>query len=345
MTALPAPHREVVELSVADDPRWSALLEQKRSDVFHSPAWAQVLEDTYGFSVRAHVILDDGRPVAGLPFVEVDDPRGTRIVSLPFSDFSDPLIDDRAQWELLQGELADLPATVRCLRTEIEPGTWQETGSFAWHRVDVTRAPEQAWEAIHSSARRAIRKAGAAGVEVTEAETEDDLRAFFEMHLRVRKHKYGLLAQPYRFFLSIWERFLAEGNGRLLLARADSRVVGGVLCLDWGDTVYYKFNASQADGLSVRPNDLLVWEGLTRAHQAGMKWFDFGVSDWDQEGLVRYKRKYATEEGVVRKYSRGPALADELGPLLGRVTELLVDPDVPDRLTERAGDLVYRYFC
>src|SRR5690606_27147757 len=130
------------------------------------------------------------------------------------------------------GELADLPATVRCLRTEIEPGTWQETGSFAWHRVDVTRAPEQAWEAIHSSARRAIRKAEAAGVEVTEAETEDDLRAFFEMHLRVRKHKYNLLAQPYRFFLSIWERFLAEGNGRLLLARADSRVVGGVLCLD-----------------------------------------------------------------------------------------------------------------
>src|SRR5690606_30698311 len=115
------------------------------------------------------------------------------------------------------------------------------------------------------------------------AESEDDLRAFFEMHLRVRKHKYGLLAQPYRFFRSIWDNFLVPGRGRLLLARVDGRVVGGVLYLDWGDTVYYKFNASDPGDLGVRPNDLLVWEGLRRAHESGMRWFDFGVSDWDQE--------------------------------------------------------------
>lgn len=345
MTAAPSPEPEIVQVGAVDHPLWRELVEGRDSDVFHSPAWATVLQESYGFTVRANVLVEGGTPTAGMCFVEVDDPRGKRVVSLPFSDFCDPLVDEQHQWERLESLLPDLPSTVRCLHTRIEPGRWEEAGSFAWHRVDVTVSPDEAWQGLHSSARRAIRKARSEGVEVTAAESEDDLRAFFEMHLRVRKHKYGLLAQPYRFFRSIWDNFLVPGRGSLLLARVDGRVVGGVLYLDWGDTVYYKFNASDPGELGVRPNDLLVWEGLRRAHESGMRWFDFGVSDWDQEGLVRYKRKYATEEGVVRKYTAGPSLDESLGPVLGGLTDLLTDPAVPDQTTEQAGDLLYRFFC
>ena len=59
---------------------------------------------------------------------------------------------------------------------------------------------------------------------------------------------------------------------------------------------------------------------------------DLGLSDADQDGLVRYKRKWASLEGHVRTLVAGPAKTPEataLGPVLGGITSLLTDPDVP----------------
>lgn len=338
-----------VDVDASSDERWADLVAEQRSDVFHSPAWARVLEDGYGFDVRARLLLDAaGRPLAGIPYVDIDDLRGSRRVSLPFSDFCDPVGEEPDHFPLLAESL--LPpggrAHVRYLQAPAPPGHlgWEETGNLAWHRVDVSRSEEEVWDALHPSGRRAIRRARATGVEVSRVTTEADLRRFFEMHLRVRKHKYGLLAQPYRFFEAIWEHFLSVGQGQLMLARVGPEVVGGVLYLRWKDTLYYKFNASESSKLDVRPNDLLVWEGLCHAREEGLRWFDFGVSDRDQDGLVRYKRKYATEEGTVHKYSAGTGRPDPAGQLLGDLTGLLADPDVPDHVTERAGEALYRFF-
>jgi CelD/BcsL family acetyltransferase involved in cellulose biosynthesis len=349
MTAAERVTRSLVSVDAASDPGWADLAEASTSDVFHSPAWARVLRDGYGFEVRAHLVVDPaGRPMAGIPLVEVDDARGRRVLSLPFSDFCDPIVEDSADWAALRRVFSgdDRPRTLRLLRHRLDESEgWREVGSFAWHRIDVTRSPDEMWESLRSSARRAIRKARSEGVEVTAATSPAELRAFFEMHLRVRKHKYGLLAQPYRFFEAIWEQFLARGEGLLLLARAGGEILGGTLNLKWRDSLYYKFNASSLTQLEVRPNDLLMWEGMVRAHEQGLAWVDLGVSDWDQEGLIRYKAKYATEEGTVRKLTAGPPLDDGFGPYLHQLTGLLVDPSVPDETTERAGDLLYALFC
>jgi CelD/BcsL family acetyltransferase involved in cellulose biosynthesis len=339
----------IVDVPAATDSRWAELVATQPTDVFNSPAWARVLEDAYGFEVRAKVVLDeDDRPVAGMAYVDVEDLRGRRIVSLPFSDFCDPVVADDRAWDSLSAAITTLgaPVTVRCLRHDITPGErWAETGTYAWHRVDARREVDEIWASLHPSGRRAIRKAEASGVEVVAAASPDDLRSFFELHLRVRKHKYGLLAQPYRFFQAIWNHFLEAGDGRLLLALVDGTPVGGALYLEWKDTLYYKFNASSVASLEVRPNDLVVWKGLAHARSRSLSWLDFGVSDWDQEGLVRYKRKYATDEGVVRRFTSEPVAEDDVGPLLGEVTGLLVHPAVPDHLTERGGDVLYRFFA
>lgn len=349
MTAMERPARSLMSVDAASDPTWAELTEASDSDVFASPVWARVLRDGYGFDVLARLVVDEsGRAVAGMPLVEVDDARGKRVLSLPFSDFCDPIVTDASDWDYLMGAHSrdDRPLTVRFLHHRVgESEGWQEAGSYAWHRVDVTRSPDEMWDSLRSSARRAIRKARSAGVEVMAATRPEELRAFFEMHLQVRKHKYGLLAQPYRFFEAIWEHFLGRGDGLLLLARAKGEIVGGTLNLKWRDSLYYKFNASSLTQLEVRPNDLLMWEGMVRAHEQGLAWVDLGVSDWDQEGLIRYKDKYATEEGTVRKLTAGPSLDDGIGPYLHQLTGLLVDPSVPDETTERAGDLLYHLFC
>lgn len=354
MTQRPRPLLSAAAVSEVDpttDDLWLELASGRRSDVFHSPAWMRVLRQTYGFDLRARVLSVGGRPLAGVAFASIDDVFGRRRVSLPFSDFCDPIVDDAGQWELLVGDLLEerLPFSFKPLfddfaRRDIRLA---ERGRVKWHRSDVTRGPDAMWAELHASARRAIRKSEKGGVTVRSADTVGDMRSFFELHLKTRKQKYGLLAQPWPFFERIWDNFMEQGRGHLLLAEADGEILAGVVYLRWKDTLYYKFNASAVDALGLRPNDLIMWTGLQRAHADGASWVDFGVSDTDQDGLIRYKRKYATEEGDVLILKR---VLDSEPPeaagrsVLGQVTDLLTDASVPDAITEQAGNALYRFF-
>jgi CelD/BcsL family acetyltransferase involved in cellulose biosynthesis len=291
-----------------------------------------VLRDTYGFDLKARLLLDGGQVVAGLAYVCIDDVFGPRRVSLPFSDFCDPLLDTPSQWEALTHDLLDepIPFSFKSLFDDVarRDPRLAERGRVKWHRADVTRDPDVMWGELHASARRAVRKAEKAGVAVRAASDVGDMRKFFELHLRTRKLKYSLLAQPWPFFEAIWNAFMEQGLGHLLLAEVDDQVIGGVVYLRWKDTLYYKFNASGAGALDLRPNDLIMWEGLGLAHEAGAAWVDFGVSDLDQEGLIRYKQKYATQEGEVLVLKR---ILDSDPPqaaarsVLGEVPHLLTE--------------------
>jgi CelD/BcsL family acetyltransferase involved in cellulose biosynthesis len=337
------------------DPEWERLVTTRPSGVFSSPPWLRVLSATYAFPLRGRILGDEaGAPRAGLLHAEVDDVRGERLVTLPFSDFCDPIAPDREGWLALTAGLFEGARhhVVRCLHAT-HPGEdprLTAVGRARWHAIDVQRDEEEIWASLHPSARRAIRKADSAGVSVEHVDDESGLRAFFELHLRVRKYKYGLLAQPYAFFVNIWEQFLSQDRGTLVLAKVDGEPVAGCLFLEWQDTLYYKFNASDADRLGVRPNDRVLWEGVRHARERGLARLDFGLTDWDQDGLIQYKRKYATEEGVITTYRNAPAGADgragpAVGELLAEMTDLLVGDDVPDAVTERAGEIVYRYFA
>lgn len=345
--------QEVVTVDPTNDGLWRRLVSTRPSTVFHAPGWMRVLAKTYGFEVAGRVLVDPaGDPVAGFAYARIDDFVESRITSMPFTDFCDPIVDDAGQWRLLvDGVVAGrLPIDLRCIDADapVDDDRFTEVHRALWHGVDLNRDVDTIWADLDSGARRAIRRARNSGVMVRTARDIDDLRAFFELHLGVRRRKYGLLAQPFSFFESIWHEFIDVGAGFLLLAYHEGAVIGGVLFLQWQDTLYYKFNASDPALLSVRPNDLLLWTGIVDGAQRGVRLLDFGLSEPDQEGLVRYKRKYATREKVVRflRYRPEPAgsRVHHSRALLQQLTALLVAPSVPDDVAERAGELLYRHF-
>jgi CelD/BcsL family acetyltransferase involved in cellulose biosynthesis len=345
----------IVSVSPEIDPLWQDLIEQRRSDVFHSPGWMRVLTETYDFQVQAYVVLDEaGHPVTGIPFCHIKDFQGERLVALPFSDYCDPLVGEPAHWRLLLDKLLaeQVPLAVRPLHcdTALTDERLAMVNQAKWHGMDLRPDLDTLWRGLHSSARRAIRKAEGTGVVIRTAECKEDLRAFFELHLGVRKYKYHLVAQPYRFFESIWDHFVENGRGFLKVAVHQDEIIGGVLFLAWKDKLYYKFNASAPTHLSLRPNDLVVWNGIRFGKTKGYTYLDFGLSDWDQEGLVGYERKFATEEKTISflRYSpnRTPTEGQiQLRGLLSQMTDLFTDEAVPDTVTEKAGDILYQFFC
>lgn len=344
----------LLRIDPAADPLWAALTRQQHGGLFHSPLWIEVLRRTYGLDVAAHILTDDqGIPRAGMLFSEVSDVRGPRIVSLPFSDYCDPLVSNPRDWQELRDPLlaTGKPVAMRCLHNDIplSDAEFEHPKLAKWHGIDLVEDVSTHWSRIDSSARRAVRKAEKSGLTTRIASSEDDLRSFFNLHLGVRKYKYRLLAQPYRFFRNIWDIFSEAGLAALMLAEANDEVVGSVMYLGWGSTLYYKFSASSPSHLDSRPTDLLIWDGIKFAKEHGYRYLDLGLSDWDQDGLVRYKSKFATEEKTIhflRHSGRRPATPqeEEFPALLNTLTGLLTEPNVPDVVTERAGDALYRFF-
>ena len=344
------PGRRVVTVDPTKSPAWDSLITGGSSRLFHSPPWLRAVSETYGFGPQAAVVLDGETPVAGLPYAVVDGARGRRAVAFPFSDYCDPIAGTVEEWRLLAGGIETRPVSLRSLDNDIplSDPECRAIGRARWHGVAVGRDIDGAWGDLQAPARQAVRRSTRLGVVVDEAETRADLRAFYELHLRLRKQKLRMLAQPYRFFENIWDQFVDRDAGALLLARVDGDIVAGVLFLEWRDTLYYKFNASAPEALSRRTNDAIMWAGIERAIKRGLRAIDLGLSDWDQDGLIQYKRKYATAEKTITLLQLGsesPTPGSVVASRLTDLTRLLTDPEVPDSVTEQAGSLLYELFA
>lgn len=346
----PPPAQVLVEIDPRHDPRWRALTAGPHASVFTSPPWISAVCVTYGFAPRARIELDaGGNPITGLAWVPVGDLRGDRLIGLPFSDRAEPFAQTadelRRLTDCVLGPAA--PFTVRCLSpaAELFDSRFVRTGEAMWHGTPLSEDP---WPRLSGHARRNIAHARKAGVRV---EARDDLaavRVLHELHVDLRRDKYGLLAQPCAFFEAIWAAFASSGEVVTLLATKDGSVIAGALLLAWNDVVYYKFGASRLTDLVARPNDAIFHAALTWAQERGARLVDWGISDDDQPGLIAYKDKWASERGRVVTLRAGGETArasPEAGALLGELTRLLVDPSVPTEITRRAGELLYRYFC
>ncbi|MDQ3641356.1 MAG: GNAT family N-acetyltransferase [Actinomycetota bacterium] len=335
------------------DPRWHDLVAGPGGSLFTSPPWITAVCDSYGFIPEAAVLIDPaGAPRGGVAWTDVEDLRGGRRLALPFCDRADPVAADLTAWQAMSADTfpGDLPFTLRCLDTSpaVADPRWTAVHEAAWHTTALSRPLDDLHAALRPQTRRNIATAERTGVEVILSGESEAVREYHRLHVELRRRKYRMLAQPWDFFDRIWKAFAPTDAIRTALATVDGRPVAGALYLVWQDTVYYKFGASMAEALHHRPNDAVHWAVMQWAHGRGLRTLDWGLSDLDQPGLCRYKRGWASVEGRIHKLTAG-------GPLRGRradveetltaLTDLLTDPTVPSAVTERAGALLYRYFC
>jgi CelD/BcsL family acetyltransferase involved in cellulose biosynthesis len=350
----PTPAVQLIDPTV--DPRWGQLLERyPGAGLFHSPPWLRAVADTYGFAIRAHVLTDPaGMPVGGVAVADVDDLAGPRRVALPFSDLGDPLVSSPDDWRLLFESLRSdgLPVYLRCLddRTAAADERLAVVKRARWHTLSLEPDLEAIRRALAPATRRALRKPERQGVSVRPLVGPEGVHQFRQLHVRLRKTKYRLLAQPPAFFEALARHFDGVGGWHPLGAFLDDRLIAATIYVRWGDTLYYKFNASDLAALDVRPNTLLTWAGIMHARALGCRRFDLGPSDDDQPGLIRFKRSFGAAERELRFLRYTPpgwsdARAVDARRLLGQLTSLLTEPDVPDDIAGRAGALLYRLFA
>lgn len=341
------------KIDVGSTNEWDQAIAGSDGELFLSRRWINVISEVFDLNIEAIIERgDDGKIIGALPFCCIDDVRGSRLAILPFSDFVSPLLCDGAQWETLIDPILQIGRPLVFQTTAGSPAADDERfvldGESVRHSVPLDADLEELMARFSQHHRRLVRKSAKNGLVFRQAESISDLRAFYELHLGVRKHKYGMLAQPYHLFEALWERFLSEDLGGLVLGFDGSAVVGGCLLLEAGDTLYYKYAASHPDYRSLGVSHGAVVAAMKVGLEKGLAELDLGRSDLDQPGLVDFKRRFgANATGLQRFRSKDQLFREvsEMDRLLTDITQLMTQPSVPDHITEQAGNRLYRLFA
>jgi hypothetical protein len=292
---------------------WDSLLTgHAGASVFHTAGWAQVLHDTYGHIPFYFSRFADGELMDLLPVMEVRSRlTGRRGVSLPFTDFCDPLAVDRAATSRLHQMGLEAGRERGWKYLECRDDTpWSEepagppSVSFYGHVISLDSSEETLLKRLDGGVRRGIRKAQASGLRVEFDASIDAVRTFYKLHCQTRK-RHGLPPQPLRFFENIARCLLQCGKGFIATTLLEAKPIAALLFLHHGSEAIYKFGASDYSFQNLRPNNLAMWEGIRQCAALGCVRLHLGRTSLTNEGLRRFKLGFGACEETIgcRKFN------------------------------------------
>jgi GNAT acetyltransferase-like protein len=273
---------------------------------FHTRAWAELFASTLGTWEPDPVAIEfsDGN-LAVLPMLRRLDSEH-RESTVP-GMYGGPLFA-RAPTEEHWDEFDKVPRwyeDIFLLDNPYSPYRWEPNGLMRWrfrtHVTDLQGGFDQVWKRYRRNARRDIRKAKDAGIEIRLAATMADARAYYEVYEDATLRFGDRLVSFYP--LALFENLLAmPGYGeavQLSLATIGGEVVSGLVMLYWGDVAVAWHASTRPASLASHPYPLLLASNMQSACAAGFRSFDFLLSG-SLEGVAHFKEGFG---GVSTTYA------------------------------------------
>jgi len=294
-----APHIDLVPC--ANEAEWDALLAQRiDATVFHRMFWLRLIAKRFKADLKPYVVMADGA-VAGLFPAFVYRRGWFRVAVSPPPQTGTPYLGPLVAPELQAAVLEAFTRQMKTARvsyieirfpphvTEVPRGFQVE--SRGTHMLDLRPGEDQLWNAaLNSGCRRAVRKATAAGVTISEGDLSAHLDQYFAMAVDVfaKSKRPPVLGRD--DYAALAEVAGKGGPVKVLFAWHEGRLVaGGIFPFD-EQAIYYLDGVSDPGGLQVRPNNLLHWEVIRWACAHGLVRYDMigaGI-----ESINRFKRGF-----------------------------------------------------
>jgi CelD/BcsL family acetyltransferase involved in cellulose biosynthesis len=348
---------KIVTTNSIDPALWDNFVERHPlGTIYHHSLWQDVIKKTYGYQPLYHLLQEDSsglQAAISSAFVK-SRLTGNRIISYPFSDTCDPLVESSEQLRVLieaversRAELNARFVELRFAKAHRFIDNYPSRSEYHTYHLALDRQPEVLFRSFHKNCiQRAVRKAKREALEIVIGKTEEDMKAFYRLNLMTRK-KHGVPVQPSRFFRNLWDTLFPRGMLSLLLALYKGKAIGGVIVLWFKGIAYYKFGASDKNFIQLRGNQLLMWEAVLLAQKKGCHTFDFGRTSSTNEELSEYKSRWGTEK-IPLAYLQIPTVGK---------SEALVESSrkhaylkkimthMPALINRISGELLYRHFA
>ncbi len=275
--------------------------------MFHTTAWLDSLRRTYGYQPVCLTTSPPSDPLQnGLVFCRVESwITGRRFVSLPFSDHCDFLIDTPTSVPALLATLAQECEKQKQAYVEIRPlcpadgiqPFFSPTVAYCFHALNLDPTLETLFSNFHKdSTQRKIKRAEREGLTEQVGRSESILEEFYRLQLLTRR-RHGVPPQPRSWFRNMIDCF---GEGlQIRLAFKGDRSIAGILTLRHKNSLVYKYGCSDTEFNNLGGMHLLFWRAIQEAKESGLRQFDLGRSDLDNEGLITFKDRWGATRSTV----------------------------------------------
>ncbi len=327
---------------------------QPNASPFHLSCWMRTIQDTYAFKPLLYASQEEGRDISGiLPcFIVKSLFTGSRIVSLPFSDYGGPLLNERFGEKDVIREITD--AYGRSVKyIEIRSSLDEDCGCSPhnYYKRHVLNLKSDLSDIKKSINKRtilySIRKAQKAGVEIKKENNQYGIDEFYRLNRLTRK-KHGVPSQPRKFFDKLFEHIILKGNGFILVAIYDSKAIAASIFLKVGRQIHYKYNASDPKYLrKANPNHLLTWHAIERGVTEGFHFLDFGRTSPDNKGLIRYKEMWGMKS-IDLYYNYYPQIRSAMSSKESSLHYRMLTSiwrSLPDWIIEKVGSIIYKHMA
>lgn len=334
------------------DSRWDEFAEyHPKASVFHQKGWLEALARTYGYRPLVLTSAVPGKRLTdGIVFCEVKSwITGRRLVSLPFADHVEPLMDENFDFSVLGEWVREACKQHSWKYIELRPlcaevssnGPLVAGESFWLHTLDLAPSLGQIFRDLHKNCiQRRIRRAEREQLTYEKGCSERLLDDFYRL-VMITRRRHSLLPQPRAWFKNL---IACMGtNVEIRLVRQGAIPVAAILTLRHRHDVVYKYGCSDERLHNLGGMPLLFWRLIEESKAAGAEQIDFGRTDLDNDGLIEFKDRFGTTRKRLT-YFRYPKISSARGvvstylPATGRLFSIL-----PDVLSSRAGRMVYRH--
>jgi len=340
----------------------SFVLQHRFGSVYHTTDWKKVVEQAFPH-IRGRLLVlrdaDSGRILAGLPVYHVSSwLLGSRLVSIPFATVCDPLVTTSGEWAALTPELerertrtGNKKLVIRAaLHAGPSPPSFDSHSHFRHHVLPLDTDFEALCRCFDKhSVRQKARKARRAGVSIRQRNDKIAM-AISDALLATTRRRLSLPPMPSRFFASMQNNLRAE-HLKIFLAYQNEKPIACHIVLAFKDAWISEYSAN-ADGAISGVNQLLYLETIRQACAAGARTFSFGRTSDTNEGLLSYKRRWATLEENLTDYTlrenRGNARPDAERVTSPQTSRLYVlckraIAKVPAPVSRMMGNFCYRH--
>jgi len=313
---------DVYSFDPLEDARWTEFVARHpKASIFHTSGWLRALQRTYCFEPIA---FTTSRPTDDLLNALVFSAvrswlTGSRLVSLPFSDHCEPLVDRPDEMQTLCSAVLRRQAQDRWRYVEMRPasagislGTGFGRGqNFLLHCLDLRPDLDALLHSFHKdSIQRKIRRAERERLTYEQGRSEPLLNKLcYLLDLTRRRHQVPL--QPRAWFDNLIEHL--GGNVCIRIVSKDGQPAAGILTLTHGKSVVYKYGGSDARLNSLGGMPFLFWKAIQEAKHLGAHVLDLGRSDCDAAGLIAFKEHLAATRSTLT-YWRSPAVTRPTTP-------------------------------
>jgi CelD/BcsL family acetyltransferase involved in cellulose biosynthesis len=350
--------KAIYPIDPLQDPRWAELVDRHPgASVFHTVAWLEALQRTYGYQPVAYTTSAPGaRLEDGQVFCKVESwITGRRLISLPFSDHCEPLLGDAPDAAAFPTALEQTLRREKLRYIEIRPlqplaaatDLCRPAQSYAFHQIDLRPDLAALFGNCHrSSTQRKIQRAEREGLIYETGRSEALLDAFWNL-LLITRRRHGIPPQPRNWFRNLIRSF---GDAlQIRVAYRDGQPLASILTLRRKDTLVYKYGCSDARFNNLGGTQLLFWRAIEEAKRDGLRVFDLGRSDSGNAGLIEFKNRWGAARSTLTymRISASPprGMAGDAGAGWPRRIAKTVLARVPDRLLCMIGSALYRHIA